>query len=72
LLKWELFDAECSLTEIAEEILEFLNPLDHEPKPENHPKRAIELYNRLINWKLALPEKLRSENVILPGAMVLQ
>ncbi|PHH66131.1 hypothetical protein CDD81_194 [Ophiocordyceps australis] len=69
--KREIFAAECALTEIIEDILEFLIPLDHEESPRANPARAMDLYKRLVDWKLSLPDCIRVESTDVPAAILL-
>jgi hypothetical protein len=71
-LKREIFDAECELAEITEQVLEFLIPLEDGVAPRRNVKRAMELYTEIIEWKFSLPERLKAENAVLPAAIVLQ
>ncbi|RKK65579.1 hypothetical protein BFJ69_g16157 [Fusarium oxysporum] len=70
-LKREIFDAECNLAEITEQILDFLIPLEEGWPPRRNPHRALELYTKLTRWKLSLPERLKVENAVLPSAILL-
>ncbi|SPJ78507.1 related to pathway-specific regulatory protein nit-4 [Fusarium torulosum] len=70
-LKREIFDAECELAEITEQVLEFLIPLEDGVAPRRNVKRAMELYTEIIEWKFSLPERLKAENAVLPAAIVL-
>ncbi|EGU87132.1 hypothetical protein FOPG_16446 [Fusarium oxysporum f. sp. conglutinans race 2 54008] len=70
-LKREIFDAECDLAEITEQILGFLIPLEEGWPPRRNTHRALELYTELTRWKYSLPERLRAENAVLPSAILL-
>ncbi|KAG6980388.1 Nitrogen assimilation transcription factor nit-4 [Fusarium oxysporum f. sp. conglutinans] len=70
-LKREIFNAECNLAEITEQILDFLIPLEEGWPPRRNPHRALELYTKLTRWKLSLPERLKVENAVLPSAILL-
>ncbi|KAJ3453761.1 hypothetical protein MRS44_018393 [Fusarium solani] len=70
-LKREIFDAEYDLTEITEQVLEFLIPPEEGRPPRRNTKRAMELYTRLSEWKFSLPEPLQAENAVLPAAILL-
>ncbi|RYC78714.1 hypothetical protein BFJ63_vAg18411, partial [Fusarium oxysporum f. sp. narcissi] len=70
-LKREIFDAECNLAEITEQILDFLIPFEEGWPPRRNPHRALELYTKLTRWKLSLPERLKVENAVLPSAILL-
>jgi hypothetical protein len=71
-LKREIFEAECDLTEITEQVLEFLIPLEEGWLPRRNAQKALELYKKLTQWKFSLPERLRAENAVLPAAILLQ
>lgn len=71
-LKREIFASECELTEIIEDVLDFLDPRNGAPAPNENPQRALELYNKLIDWKFSLPDRLREENAVHPAAKLLQ
>ena len=66
-MKVEIREAQCKLAEIAEQVLDYLYPLANAD-----PGRAVELYDTLVNWKLALPARLRLEDAILPDSILLQ
>ncbi|KAF4965479.1 hypothetical protein FSARC_6712 [Fusarium sarcochroum] len=70
-LKREIFEAECNFTEITEQVLEFLIPLEQGYPPSMDTRRALELYSRVMEWKFSLPEQLRAENAVLPAAILL-
>jgi hypothetical protein len=71
-LKGEIFDAECDLTEITEQILDFLTTLEAGWPPRRNTQRALELYTELTRWKYSLSERFRMENAVLPSAILLQ
>lgn len=61
-MKCEIFDAQCNTTEIIEDVLEFLDPLEGEiPAVDNFPKIEV-----------LTAERLRAENAIHPAAISLQ
>ncbi|KAF9766187.1 hypothetical protein IL306_001433 [Fusarium sp. DS 682] len=70
-MKREIFEAECNFTEITEQVLEFLMPLEQGVSPSQNSARAIELYSKIMEWKFSLPEELRAENAVLPSAILL-
>ncbi|KAG7424683.1 Nitrogen assimilation transcription factor nit-4 [Fusarium oxysporum f. sp. raphani] len=70
-LKREIFDAECDLAEITEQVLDFLIPLEEGWPPRRNTHRALELYTELTRWKYSLSERLRVENAVLPSAILL-
>jgi hypothetical protein len=70
--KREIFIAECELTEIIEDVLDFLIPLEGQDSPVEAIGKAKQLYGRLVEWKLSLPDCLRPQSAILPTAIVLQ
>lgn len=70
--KREIFMAECSLTMIIEDVLDFLIPEDENGPPSEDPDAALQLYERLIAWKYSLPEYLGVQNAQLPTAILLQ
>ncbi|WZH46555.1 Nit-4-like protein [Fusarium acuminatum] len=70
-LKREILDVECRFTEITEQVLEFLIPIEDGVPVSCGTERAIELYSSLMEWKFSLPEELRAENAILPSAILL-
>ncbi|KFA68336.1 hypothetical protein S40285_09476 [Stachybotrys chlorohalonatus IBT 40285] len=67
--KKEIFDAECDLMEIFQDIMDFLSPIDNGPHPSEAPEHAVKLYGRLTAWKYSLPEYLQSESCVLPSAL---
>ncbi|KEY71942.1 hypothetical protein S7711_07091 [Stachybotrys chartarum IBT 7711] len=67
--KREIFNAECDLMEIFEDIMDFLAPIDNGPNPLEAPEHAVKLYRRLTAWKYSLPEYLQSESCVLPSAL---
>lgn len=71
-LKREIFDAECTFTELTEQVLDFIIPLEQGVSPSFNAGRALELYSALMEWKFSLPEPLRAENAVLPAAILLQ
>ena len=73
-MKVEIREAQCKLAEIAEQVLDYLYPLANGPSgpPTADPGRAVELYDTLVNWKLALPARLRLEDAILHDSILLQ
>ncbi|RGP79070.1 nitrogen assimilation transcription factor nit-4 [Fusarium longipes] len=70
-LKREIFDVECTFTEITEQVLGFIIPIEQGVSPFSNTKRAVELYSKLMEWKFSLPEPLRAENAVLPAAILL-
>ncbi|KAG9501498.1 hypothetical protein J7337_007187 [Fusarium musae] len=70
-MKREIFEAECNLTEITEQVLEFLIPLEQGVSPSRNTGRAVQLYSKIMEWKFSLPEELRAENAVLPAAILL-
>ncbi|KAF4980369.1 hypothetical protein FZEAL_3599 [Fusarium zealandicum] len=70
-LKRDIFEAECNLTEITEQVLQFLVPLEEGIVPRRNAERARELYTKLTEWKASLPERLQAENAVLPAAILL-
>ncbi|KAL5610590.1 hypothetical protein FOBRF1_006707 [Fusarium oxysporum] len=70
-LKGQIFDAECDFTEIAEQIVDFLIPLEEGWPPRRNTYRALELYTKLTRWKFSLPERLKVENAVVPSAILL-
>ncbi|KAF5609878.1 pathway-specific regulatory nit-4 [Fusarium subglutinans] len=70
-MKCEIFEAECNFTEIIEQVLEFLIPLEQGVPPSRNTGRAVELYSKIMEWKFSLPEELRAENAVLPAAILL-
>ncbi|KAH6613171.1 hypothetical protein C7974DRAFT_380888 [Boeremia exigua] len=71
-MKVEIFNAECSLAEIVEEILDFLDPCKGEALPHENTTRARDLYQRVLDLKYSLPERLRAEDAVHPAAILLQ
>ncbi|KAJ6444887.1 iron sulfur cluster assembly protein [Purpureocillium lavendulum] len=69
--KREIFVAECALAEIIEDILDFLIPLEDEKRPHECPETAVTLYQRLIDWKLSLPDSIRAEKAIVTAGILL-
>lgn len=67
----EVREADVMLSEIVEEVLDFLYPETGKP-PLRDTQRALELYNALISWKLGCPTRLRLEEAVLPSAILLQ
>ncbi|KAH7192564.1 uncharacterized protein B0J16DRAFT_62594 [Fusarium flagelliforme] len=70
-LKREIFDAECTFTELTEQVLDFIIPMEQGVSPSLNAGRALELYSSLMEWKFSLPEPLRAENAVLPAAILL-
>jgi hypothetical protein len=70
--KREIFAAECALTVITEDVLDFLLPLEAGSLPVKDPNTATQLYARLVKWKYSLPECLEAQNAELPTAILLQ
>ncbi|KAJ9426899.1 hypothetical protein QL093DRAFT_2191437 [Fusarium oxysporum] len=70
-MKREIFEAECNFTEITEQVLEFLVPLEQGVSPSQNTGNAVELYSKIMEWKFSLPEELRAENAVLPAAILL-
>lgn len=71
-IKREIFDAECTLAEIVEDVLEFLNPDEGDAAPRGSIIRAQELYQKTLHLKHSLPERLRAEDAVHPAAILLQ
>lgn len=73
-LKVEIREIDSDLSEIAEDVLDFLHPLPNSPSgpPTTNPQRAVELYNMLVQWKFSLPAQLRVEEAVQPSAILLQ
>lgn len=71
-MKREIFDAECSLAEIVEEILEFQNTCKGQATSHENLIRAQGLYQRVIDLRYSLPVRLRPEDAIHPSAILLQ
>ncbi|KAM0194830.1 hypothetical protein ACHAPA_009089 [Fusarium lateritium] len=69
--KREILEAECNFTEITEQVLEFLIPIEEGVPVSYSAGRAVELYSTLMEWKFSLPEELRAENAVLPAAVLL-
>lgn len=70
-LKREIFVAECELTEIIEEVLDFLCPPGGTPSSRENPEQSSELYHRLTQWKFSLPPGIREEDAELPAAVLI-
>ncbi|KAJ4118707.1 hypothetical protein NW768_010767 [Fusarium equiseti] len=70
-LKREIFDAECTFTELTEQVLDFIIPMEQGVSPSFNAARGLELYTALMEWKFSLPEALRAENAVLPAAILL-
>jgi hypothetical protein len=70
-LKREIFEVECTFTEITEQVLEFIIPMEQGGSTSLNAGRAAELYYQLMEWKFSLPEPLRAENAALPAAILL-
>ncbi|KAL9086376.1 MAG: hypothetical protein Q9165_007162 [Trypethelium subeluteriae] len=72
-LKVDIREAEALLAEIAEEVQEllFLHPHADGSISASTPQRAAKLYDALVVWKLSLPPRLRSEDAVLPSAILL-
>jgi hypothetical protein len=73
-MKVEIREVDCHLSELAEDVLDYLYPLpDGSPGPPvANVGRVIELYDKLVQWKFSLPARLRLEDVVLPSAILLQ
>ena len=73
-MRVEIREVDSFLSEVAEDVLNFLHPLpDCSPEPAAaKAQRAIELYNTLVQWKLSLPARLRVEEAVLPRVISLQ
>ncbi|RKK26441.1 hypothetical protein BFJ67_g16650 [Fusarium oxysporum f. sp. cepae] len=65
----EIFEAECDLIEIFEDIMDFLAPTKSDSNPFKAPEQALKLYRRLITLKYTLPEFLQAESSTLPTAL---
>lgn len=73
-MKVEIREAHSQLSEMAEQVLDYLYPLsDRSSVPvTTNPERAVELYDTIVLWKLSLPSPLRLEDAILPKTILLQ
>lgn len=73
-MKVEIREVDCQLSEMAEEVLDYLYPFPGASSrlPVTDVKRAIKFYNMLVHWKFSLPARLRLEDAVLPSAILLQ
>ncbi|KAH7189822.1 hypothetical protein DER44DRAFT_635873, partial [Fusarium oxysporum] len=65
----KIFEAECDLIEIFEDIMDFLVPRHSDADPFKAPDQVLKLYRRLIALKYSLPEFLQAESSTLPAAL---
>lgn len=63
--KREIFTAECEFSEMLEEVLDFLVPLEGMPPASENPRKASELYRKFTDWKLSLPADIREEKLYI-------
>lgn len=71
-LQVEIREADVALSEICEEVLSYLHPLDGEESPLSNLSKALELYDAVVKLRLNLPHCLRFEVTVLPAAILLQ
>ena len=71
-MKVEIREVDARLSEIVEEALDFIYPDDGQTRPSSNPQRALELYRKLVDWKMSLPDRIRLEEAVLPPAILLQ
>lgn len=66
----ELFDAECYLIEISEDVLIHVYPNEIDASDAPNPRgQALRLYNRLSEWKLWFMDTIPEEAFDLPQAL---
>lgn len=70
-LKVEVREASVALAEIVEEALDFITPNEDSRPAVETPQRALELYDAIVRWKYSLPDRLRSEDAVLPNPIIL-
>jgi hypothetical protein len=70
----EIREVDCHLSEIAEDVLDYLYPIPNGSpgSPGANVRRVLELYDTLVQWKFSLPARLRLEDAVLPSAILLQ
>jgi len=68
----ELREADVVLSELAEDVLDFIYPEEGNRPPLADSQRALELYDALVEWKHSCPSGIRFEEAVLPSAILLQ
>ena len=71
-MKVEVREVDVALSEIAEEVLDFLYPEEGEFPVIANPERALELYDAFVGWKISCPSRIRYEEAVLPSVILLQ
>ena len=71
-MKVAIRESDAALSEIAEDVLNFLHPGEDSPPLTQHTERALALYDALNDWKTTCPEPLRFETAVLPAVILLQ
>ncbi|XPS79748.1 hypothetical protein M3J09_011720 [Ascochyta lentis] len=70
-MKREIYDAECDLVEIVDELMNYLDPQEGHTALREIPAKAHEFYRRVTELKFSLPERLRLEDAMHPAAITL-
>ena len=68
----EMREVDVALSEIVEKVLDFIYPEAPQLPPATNPRRALELYDALIDWKFSCPDRIRFEEAVLPSIILLQ
>jgi hypothetical protein len=71
-MKVEIRNEELKLAEIAEQALEFITPNEDSQPAVKRPELARELYDLVVDWSYALPDRIRLEEAVLPSTLILK
>ncbi|KXJ90100.1 nitrate assimilation regulatory protein nirA [Microdochium bolleyi] len=67
----EVRGADAALSALAERTVDFVYPDEGGYPPTANPQLALEIYDALVQWKFALPTRLRLEEATLPSEILL-
>ncbi|OBS23068.1 hypothetical protein FPOA_03631 [Fusarium poae] len=70
-LQVEMRTADVALSEIAEETLDFIYPEEGQLPPQANTQRALEIYDKYVEWKYSCPSRIRFEDATVPSVILL-
>jgi hypothetical protein len=70
-LQVEMRTADVALSEIAEETLDFIYPEEGQLPPQANTQRALEIYDKYVEWKYSCPSCIRFEDATVPSVILL-
>ncbi|XEV04549.1 hypothetical protein FSHL1_009836 [Fusarium sambucinum] len=70
-LQVEMRTADVELSEIAEETLDFIYPVEGQLPPQANTERALEIYDKYVAWKYSRPNRIRFADATVPSVILL-